>query len=90
VVVVLPWVPATAMPRRKRISSASISARGTIGMRCERASISSGLSGRIALDTTMQSQPSTLAAAWPRCTVAPRRVSRWVVALSAMSEPETW
>ena len=44
VVVVLPWVPATAMPRRKRISSASISARGTIGMRWARASISSGLS----------------------------------------------
>ena len=33
VVVVLPCVPATAMPRRKRISSASISARGTTGMR---------------------------------------------------------
>ena len=33
VVVVLPCVPATAMPCRSRISSASISARGTTGMR---------------------------------------------------------
>src|SRR5260363_165102 len=33
VVVVLPCVPATAMPCLKRISSASISARGTTGIR---------------------------------------------------------
>ena len=32
VVVVLPWVPAMAMPCLKRISSASICARGTTGM----------------------------------------------------------
>ena len=35
VVVVLPWVPATAMPYLRRISSASISARGIVGIwRC--------------------------------------------------------
>ena len=33
VVVVLPWVPATPMEKCSRISSASISARRTSGMR---------------------------------------------------------
>ena len=89
VVVVLPWVPATAMPRRKRISSASIAARGMIGMRWLRASISSGLSSRMALDTTTQSAPSTLAAEWPRMMRAPSLARRRVAALSDMSEPET-
>ena len=89
VVVVLPWVPATAIPRRKRISSASIAARGTIGMRWLRASINSGLSSRIALDTTTQSVPSTLAAECPWTTRAPSRASRRVAALSAASEPDT-
>ena len=89
VVVVLPWVPATAMPRRKRINSASIAARGMIGMRWLRASINSGLSWRIALETTMQSVPSTLAAEWPRITRAPSRARRRVAALSALSEPDT-
>ena len=90
VVVVLPWVPATAMPRLKRISSASISARGTTGIRCERASSSSGLSGLIALLTTTQSASSTLAAAWPLLMVAPSDAKRRVTALSALSEPLTW
>ena len=36
VVVVLPCVPAMAMPWRRRISSASIVARGTTGMRVAR------------------------------------------------------
>ena len=89
VVVVLPWVPATAMPRRKRISSASIAARGTMGMRWLRASISSGLSCLIALETTTQSVPSTLEALWPRITRAPSDASRRVAALSALSEPDT-
>jgi hypothetical protein len=48
VVLVLPCAPATAMPDRRRISSASISARGMTGTcRC-RASAISGLSSRIA------------------------------------------
>ena len=45
VVVVLPCVPAIAIPWRKRISSASIIARGTMGMLRARAAIISGLSG---------------------------------------------
>ncbi len=89
VVVVLPWVPATATPRLKRISSASISARGTTGMRCARASSSSGLSSRMALETTTQSASSTLAEAWPLYRVMPSEARRRVVALSALSEPLT-
>jgi indole-3-glycerol phosphate synthase len=48
VVVVLPCVPATAMPHRRRMSSASIRARGIVGMCLERAQLSSGFSGFIA------------------------------------------
>ena len=44
VVVVLPWVPATAIPYLSRISSASISARGIVGIWCWRAACSSTLS----------------------------------------------
>ena len=58
VVVVLPWVPATAMPWRSRISSASISARGTTGTRASRAATTSGLSSRTALETTIASAPA--------------------------------
>jgi hypothetical protein len=53
----------------------------------ERASISSGLSRRMALDTTTQSVPSTLDALWPRITRAPSVARRRVAALSALSEP---
>ena len=59
VVVVLPWVPAMATPCLRRISSASISARGTTGMRLARAAITSGLSAPTAVDTTTASAPST-------------------------------
>jgi hypothetical protein len=58
-------------------------------MRCACASISSGFSGRIALDTTTQSAPNTLAAAWPRLTSMPSEANRRVTALSALSEPDT-
>ena len=44
VVVVLPWVPATAMAYLSRISSASISARGITGVCRARASATSTLS----------------------------------------------
>ena len=44
VVVVLPWVPATAMPYFSRISSASISARGIVGTWRWRAACTSTLS----------------------------------------------
>ena len=43
VVVVLPWLPATAMPYFSRISSASSSPRGITGIRRRRASCTSGI-----------------------------------------------
>ena len=48
VVVVLPWLPAIAMPSLRRITSASISARGITGILRRPASTSSGFSGRTA------------------------------------------
>src|SRR3972149_4367343 len=48
VVVVFPWVPPTATDHLRHISSASISARRTTGMRRARAAAISGLSGLIA------------------------------------------
>ena len=50
VVVVLPWVPPTAMENCSRISSASISARRTSGMRRCRATTISGLSAFTAVE----------------------------------------
>src|SRR3954470_6648338 len=50
VVVVLPWVPATATQDLKRISSASISARRTTGRRRSRAVAGPGVAGRLAGD----------------------------------------
>jgi len=52
VVVVLPWVPPTAMADFRRISSANISARRTTGTILERAATTSGLSALTADDTT--------------------------------------
>ena len=52
VVVVLPWLPAMATPYLRRISSASISARGMTGMPRRRASSTSGLSRRTAVEVT--------------------------------------
>ena len=48
VVVVLPWLPATAMPSLSRMVSASISARGIAGILRRSASSSSGLFARTA------------------------------------------
>ncbi len=90
VVVVLPCVPATAMPCFRRISSASISARGTTGMPFSRAATTSGLSAATAVDTTTASAPAMFAAAWPIVTAMPRPASRRVTAPAARSEPDTW
>ena len=89
VVVVLPWVPAMATQLFSRISSASISARRTTGSRLARAATSSGLSRRIAVETTTTSAAPRLAAAWPIDTVAPLSRSRLMLAPSAASEPCT-
>ena len=89
VVVVLPWAPATAMPWRNRMSSASICARGTTG-RCRRlASSTSGLSSPIAADTTTASARATWARSWPTSTRTPNERSRAVIAPAATSEPVT-
>ncbi len=50
VVVVLPWVPPTAIENCSRISSASISARRTSGIRRSRATTISGLVGLTAVE----------------------------------------
>ena len=52
VVVVLPWLPATATPNFMRISSASISARGITGIWRRRASSTSGLEYLTAVEIT--------------------------------------
>ena len=62
VVLVLPCAPATAMPKRSRISSASISARGITGTRRSRACDSSGLSALTADEYTTTSASPTLPA----------------------------
>src|SRR5678815_4826525 len=64
VVVVLPCVPATAMPCFKRINSASIIARGTTGILWARAATTSGLSSLTALETTTASAAAMFAEAW--------------------------
>ncbi|KAG1432754.1 hypothetical protein G6F57_022730 [Rhizopus arrhizus] len=87
VVVVLPCVPATAMPRFRRISSASMMARGTTGIREARAAITSGLSPATAVDVTMAPAPVTLLATWPIAIFTPRLARRRVTADSFRSEP---
>src|ERR1700722_16964628 len=62
VVVVFPWVPEIATQLFSRISSASISARRTTGIRWARAAISSGLSRLIAVDTTSTSETADIGA----------------------------
>ena len=65
VVVVFPWAPAIAMPRRRRISSASITARGTTGMPNSRAAATSGLSAFTAEEMTTASAPLMLRLSCP-------------------------
>jgi hypothetical protein len=89
VVVVLPWVPATATPCLRRISSASISARGTTGIRRARAATTSGLSGFTAVETTTASASATCSAAWPIAMRAPSFARRSVALFAAMSDPVT-
>jgi hypothetical protein len=89
VVVVLPCVPATAIPCLSRISSASICARGTTGTLRLRAAITSGLSDLTAEEITTASAAATFAAACPTTVRTPRAARRLVVELSARSEPLT-
>ncbi len=89
VVVVLPCVPPTAMDHFSRISSASISARRTTGMKRARAAATSGLSRLTALETTTTRALSRLAGSWPIATGIPAWRRRRTLALSAISLPCT-
>ena len=88
-VVVFPWLPATATPYFKRISSASISARGITGTPRRRASTTSALSECTAVEQTATCAPSTCSARCPSKTRAPSEESRSVVAERFRSDPET-
>ena len=89
VVVVLPWEPAMAMPCLRRISSASISARGMTGIWRRRASTTSGLSRRTADEITTTSASPTFPAEWPSSMRPPRPERRRVASEALRSEPET-
>ncbi len=89
VVVVLPWVPATATQDFSRISSASISARRTTGRFRARAASSSGLPGLIAVEITTTRASPRFSAVWPMKMRAPFAASRSVIGLDRTSEPWT-
>ena len=89
VVVVLPCVPPTATDHFSRISSASISARRTTGIRRARAAATSGLSRFTAVETTTTCAAPRLAASWPIATGIPASRRRSTLADSAMSLPCT-
>jgi hypothetical protein len=71
VVVVLPCVPAIATVDFSRISSASISARRTTGMRFSSASSTSGLPRLIAVEVTTTAASPRFSALWPIITLIP-------------------
>lgn len=87
VVVVLPCVPATATFERRRMSSASISARRTMGNPRRRASSSSGLPFLIAVEITTTPASPMFSARWPSKTAAPSFSSRSVIFERFASEP---
>ena len=69
--VVLPCAPATAMPKRSRISSASISARGITGIAARAGLRHLGVVGLDRRRDTTTSASPTWPASWPTCTVTP-------------------
>ena len=89
VVVVLPWVPATATLDFNRISSASMSARRTTGRPRARASSSSGLPGLIADEITTTAAPSRFSGRWPMKIRAPMPERRSVIFDGFRSDPCT-
>ena len=90
VVVVLPWVPATAIPVRPVISRASSWARPSTGMSRSLAATSSGLVARIAVEAATRSGRPIRVPSWPAHTRAPSARSASRVADSLRSEPVTW
>ena len=89
VVDVLPWVPATATLRRPAITAASATARGSTRSPRSRAAASSGLSARMAVETTTVSASPRWAGSWPTSTRAPSARSASRVGVSRRSLPET-
>src|SRR3712207_6977761 len=89
VVEVLPCVPATATLRRPAITAARATARGSTRSPRSRAARSSGLSSRMAVDTTTVSASPTFPPSWPSSTRAPSWRSASRVGLSRRSLPET-
>src|SRR5580700_8164987 len=92
VVVVFPCVPATAITRRPAMTEARAAARCSTRMPRRVASASSGLSARIALDTTSVSpapRSARLSGAWPTCTRAPLACRSSSIAEGAESLPDT-
>jgi hypothetical protein len=71
VVVVLPWVPATAMPQAPSRMEARAAARGSTGIERRRASRSSGFVLGIAVEITTSSASPTWWAACPIYTATP-------------------
>ena len=87
VVVVLPWVPATAIPYLSRISSASISARGITGTWRARAAATSTLSRATADEYTTTCASAMWAGSCPMKTFPPSCSSRSTVSPRLTSEP---
>ena len=88
-VVVLPWVPATAMHRLRAAIPARVSARDSTGRPRRCASTTSGLSGPTAVDRVSRSASPTWAASCPMATSTPRARSRSVTPDSRRSLPDT-
>src|SRR5215218_4812021 len=89
-VVVLPWVPVTAIVGRRRVSSPSRSARWSSRRPRSRAAARSAFSGGIALETTSSAPSGTFAAAWPMAGSIPAACSSPAYGEpAARSEPVT-
>ncbi|NDE81675.1 MAG: hypothetical protein EB037_12315 [Actinobacteria bacterium] len=88
-VVVFPWVPATAIDRRREQSAASMSARVRSGTPRLRARTRSMLSVGIAVDDVTTSRSVTTSASWPTFTRIPRARIRSTTSDSRMSLPVT-
>ena len=89
VVVVLPCVPATAIPTCPSIIWPRNWGRFNTGMPAARLASISTLSGGTADETTTNSAPVTFSARCPAKTRAPSRASASATGESTRSEPET-
>ena len=88
VVVVLPWVPATAtVLGYRRVIIPSSLARSSRGMPRSLAAASSGLAALTAAVNTTSSAFPTFSAAWPIWIGIPRERSRFTLSDSLTSEP---